>query len=421
MIPWPSPSVPRLPGTGSPVRVFDSAARALVTAGPGQPEGEARMYVCGITPYDATHIGHASTYLAFDLLHRAWLDAGHEVFYVQNVTDVDDPLLERAKATGDDWRALADRETERFKDDMIALGVIAPRVFMTAVESVPLVVDAVQGLVKAGKAYLVPTPGAVHPGTKDVYFDVSADPDFGRVAGLTDQEMRSTFAERGGDPDREGKRHPLDPLMWRVAREGEPSWDGDTLGAGRPGWHIECASIALRHLGMGFDVQGGGDDLIFPHHEMSASHGQVITGDAPFAQHYAHAGMVRLGGEKMSKSKGNLVFVSRLRASGVDPQVIRLAILAHHYRASWDWTQENLAAAQIRLDRWKDALSRQEGPDPSRVLTDVREAIATDLDAPRALAAVDAWVDEMLTSGGSVAGAPGLVSRTIDALLGVRF
>ncbi|GAB3268576.1 cysteine--1-D-myo-inosityl 2-amino-2-deoxy-alpha-D-glucopyranoside ligase [Kineosporia babensis] len=400
------------------MRIFDSAERKLVTTA---PEGEARIYVCGITPYDATHIGHASTYLAFDLLNRAWLDAGHEVFYVQNVTDVDDPLLERANATGEDWRALADRETERFKDDMIALGVLAPRVFMTAVESVPLVVESVQGLVKAGKAYLVPTPDALVAGAQDVYFDVTSDPDFGRVAQLSDEEARATFAERGGDPDRAGKRHPLDALLWRVAREGEPSWDGDTLGAGRPGWHIECASIALQHLGMGFDVQGGGDDLLFPHHEMSASHGQAITGQAPFAKHYAHAGMVRLDGEKMSKSRGNLVFVSKLRESGVDPQVIRLAILAHHYRTSWDWTDENLAAAQTRLERWKDAMSRQEGADPQPVLAAVREAIGTDLDAPKALAAVDAWVEATLSGDVSVDAAPGVLGRTVDALLGVRF
>ncbi|MCE0538441.1 cysteine--1-D-myo-inosityl 2-amino-2-deoxy-alpha-D-glucopyranoside ligase [Kineosporia rhizophila] len=418
MIPWPSPAVPRLPGTGAPVRIFDSAERQLVTT---QPDGEARIYVCGITPYDATHIGHASTYVAFDLLNRAWRDAGHEVFYVQNVTDVDDPLLERANATGDDWRALADRETERFKDDMIALGVLAPRVFMTAVEAIPLVVDAVQNLVKAGKAYLVPTPDALHPGAQDVYFDVTTDPDFGRVARLSEDEARVTFAERGGDPDRAGKRHPLDALLWRVAREGEPSWEGETLGAGRPGWHIECASIALEHLGMGFDVQAGGDDLLFPHHEMSASHGQVITGQAPFARHYAHAGMVRLDGEKMSKSRGNLVFVSKLREAGVDPQVIRLALLAHHYRTSWDWTDENLSAAQIRLERWKDAMSRQEGADPEPVLAAVRQAIGTDLNAPEALAAVDAWVDATLGGDTSVDAAPGLVGRTVDALLGVRF
>lgn len=421
MIPWPSPAVPSLPGAGAPVRIFDSSARTLVTT---RPVGEARMYVCGITPYDATHIGHAATYVAFDLLHRAWLDAGHEVFYVQNVTDVDDPLLERARDTGDDWRALADRETARFQDDMVALGVVAPRVFMTAVESVPIVVEAVQNLVKSGKAYPVATADALTPGAMDVYFDVTADPGFGRVAGLDDAAMRATFAERGGDPDRPGKRNVLDPLLWRVAREGEPSWDGDTLGPGRPGWHIECATIALRHLGMGFDVQGGGDDLLFPHHEMSASHGQVITGDAPFAQHYAHAGMVRLDGEKMSKSRGNLVFVSRLRAAGEDPQAIRLAILAHHYRSSWDWTQENFEAARARLERWKQALARHEGPDPQPVLDAVRAAVGTDLDAPRALAAVDAWVDQALAEpapAGQVEGAPGLVARTVDALLGVRF
>jgi L-cysteine:1D-myo-inositol 2-amino-2-deoxy-alpha-D-glucopyranoside ligase len=416
VIAWPSPSVPRLPGTGLPVRLHDTSAGRPVATAPGPT---ARMYVCGITPYDATHLGHAATYVAFDLLHRAWLDAGHEVLYVQNVTDVDDPLLVRAEETGDDWRALADRETARYIDDMTALGVLAPHVYLGATEAIPLVNDAVASLLESGAAYRVDTPDARDEGAQDVYFDVRSDDRFGAVAGLDEAAMRTTFAERGGDPDRPGKRHALDPLLWRVAREGEPAWESP-FGAGRPGWHIECSTIALEHLGMSFDVQGGGSDLAFPHHEMSAAHAHVLTVKWPFARVYAHAGMVRLDGEKMSKSRGNLVFVSRLRESGVDPAVIRLAILAHHYRSDWDWSDEGLTTAAARLNRWRDAFSRADGPDPDPVLRRVREALADDLDAPGALAAVDRWADEQLTRGGRVEGAPGVVSRTVDALLGVR-
>jgi L-cysteine:1D-myo-inositol 2-amino-2-deoxy-alpha-D-glucopyranoside ligase len=342
------------------------------------------------------------------------------VTYVQNVTDVDDPLLERATATGEDWRALAERETSRFVDDMTALAVLPPAAYVGAVEAVPLIVDAVERLVEAGQAYVVETPDAVDPAFGDVYFDVTSDPRFGAVSGLDEPAMLAVFGERGGDPDRPGKRRPLDALLWRVEREGEPAWDGGRLGRGRPGWHIECSTIALEHLGMAFDVQGGGSDLAFPHHEMSASHAHALTGKWPFARVYAHAGMVRLDGEKMSKSRGNLEFVSRLRASGVDPPAIRAAILDHHYRSDWDWTPDALARATARLARWRDAVSREGGPDAERVLREVREALADDLDAPRAMRAVDAWAEEQLTRGGDVAGAPGVVARLSDALLGLR-
>jgi L-cysteine:1D-myo-inositol 2-amino-2-deoxy-alpha-D-glucopyranoside ligase len=399
------------------VRLHDTSSGVSVPTVPGPA---ARMYVCGITPYDATHLGHAATYVAFDLLHRAWLDEGREVTYVQNVTDVDDPLLERAAATGEDWEALAARETARFVDDMTALAVLPPAAYVGAVESVPRIVDAVGQLLEAGQAYVVPTPDAADPAFGDVYFDVSADPRFGAVSGLDEPAMLSTFGERGGDPDREGKRRPLDPLLWRVERAGEPAWDGGKLGRGRPGWHIECSAIALEHLGTAFDVQGGGSDLVFPHHEMSASHAHALTGTWPFARVYAHAGMVRLDGEKMSKSKGNLEFVSRLRAEGVDPTAIRAAILANHYRTDWDWSRDALTTAEKRLTRWRDALSREGGPDPERVLREVREALSDDLDAPSALRAIDRWADEQLTRGGDVTGAPGVVARTADALLGLR-
>jgi L-cysteine:1D-myo-inositol 2-amino-2-deoxy-alpha-D-glucopyranoside ligase len=375
------------------------------------------MYVCGITPYDATHIGHAATYVGFDLLHRAWLDAGHQVRYVQNVTDVDDPLLARAAATGDDWQALAARETERFAGDMTALAVLPPALYLGVMESIDLVMADCLKLLADGVAYQVP----VEDGDgADLYFSVYADPRFGQVSGLDEAAMMTLFAERGGDPERPGKRHPLDALLWRARRHGEPSWPGGALGPGRPGWHIECTAIALEHLGMGFDVQGGGSDLRFPHHEMGAAHGHLLTGDWPFAKVYAHAGMVGLHGRKMSKSLGNLVFVSALRADGVDPMAIRLTLLDHHYRNDWEWTGDTLAAAEKRLARWRQALSMQPGPAAGATLAGIREALADDLDAPRALAVVDRWAEQQLDIGGDDDGAPGIVSRAVDALLGIR-
>jgi len=407
---WPAPVIPQLPGTGLPLRLHDTASGQLRPTAPGPT---ARMYVCGITPYDATHIGHAATYVTFDLVHRAWLDAGHDVHYVQNVTDVDDPLLERATRDGEDWEVLADRETELFRTDMSSLAVVPPRDYVGAVESIPDVVAAVRRLREQGAAYEV---------DGDTYFSVHSDARFGGVGNLDDQEMLALFAERGGDPDRPGKKHPLDCLLWQAARPGEPSWDtGDPdLPAGRPGWHVECAAIVLRYLGDGFDVQGGGRDLIFPHHEMSASEGQVLTGHWPYARHYVHGGLVGLDGEKMSKSKGNLVFVSALRRDGRDPMAVRLALLGHHYRDDWSWTADDLTAAESRLARWRDAGSRPAGPAADEVLAGVRRHLADDLDAPGALAVVDRWAAEAVTRGGRDEAAPDLVARTVDALLGVR-
>jgi L-cysteine:1D-myo-inositol 2-amino-2-deoxy-alpha-D-glucopyranoside ligase len=404
---WPAFDVPALPGAGRDLSLHDTSTGGPVTVEPGPV---ARLYVCGITPYDATHIGHAATYNAFDLVQRVWLDTKRQVHYVQNVTDVDDPLLERAAATGEDWTALAERETALFREDMTALRMLPPAHYIGAVEAIPGIVPLVERLREAGAAYELDC---------DVYFSVAADPDFGSVSRLDAAAMRLLSAERGGDPGRPGKKNPVDPMLWRAAREGEPSWDGGSLGPGRPGWHIECVAIALDHLGMGFDVQGGGSDLAFPHHEMGASHAQVLTGEYPFAKAYVHAGLVALHGEKMSKSKGNLVFVSTLRREGVDPGAIRLALLAHHYRADWEWTPAVLSRAQERLGRWRAAVSRPDGPPADDVLAVIREALADDLDTPRALAAVDAWAALQTAGGGTDTGAPGLVSRAVDALLGV--
>lgn len=413
---WPAPAVPLLPGTGLPVLVRDRDG-ALVPSAEGPV---ARLYVCGITPYDATHLGHAATAVAFDLLHRAWLDQGLEVRHASNVTDVDDPLLERAAATGEDWRALAARQIALYADDMTALAVLPPTGYVGAVESVPLVQDAVRRMVAAGTAYRVPLePGAGgdRPDLGDLYADASAQ-GLDELLGMDREAALATFAERGGDPAREGKRDALDPLLWRRVRPGEPSWPAEDLGEGRPGWHIECAVIAERELGPDFDVVGGGSDLCFPHHAMSTAHARALGGSG--ARVSMHAGMVALDGEKMSKSLGNLVLVSRLREQGVDPMAIRLAILAHHYAADWEWTDEVLATGVARLARWRAAVSGNGGPAVDGVLAEVRAALADDLDAPRALEAVDAWASASLTLGGDELGAPGVVARAVDALLGVR-
>jgi len=401
---WTAPDVPDLAGRAPEVKVHDSATGGLVELVP--PSGTARMYVCGITPYDATHLGHAATYVAFDLLNRAWRNAGHGVRYVQNVTDVDDPLLERANATGEDWVELAERETELFRTDMEALRVLPPSAYVGAVEAIPLVVSMIQDLQKAGAVYEV---------DGDLYFSVTGDPDFGSVSGWDREQMLAIFAERGGDPERPGKRDPLDCLLWQAERPDEPAWDSP-LGRGRPGWHIECSAIARDHLGGGFEVQGGGSDLVFPHHEMSASESQVAEPGVRFARAYVHAGMVALDGEKMSKSKGNLELVSRLREVGVDPMEIRLALLGHHYRSDWEWSGYELDVAEDLLATLRAAVSAPAGAPTAPVVDAVLAALATDLDAPAALTVLEEWAS---SSDTSEVGAGAVIRSLCDAALGL--
>jgi L-cysteine:1D-myo-inositol 2-amino-2-deoxy-alpha-D-glucopyranoside ligase len=408
---WTGHEVPRLPGTGQPPALFDSARRSVRQTRPGP--GPATMYVCGITPYDATHLGHAATMITFDLVQRAWRDAGHEVAYVQNVTDVDDPLLERAARDHEDWIVLGMRETALFREDMEALRIIPPTWFVGAVESIPAIAARVVALVEDGAAY------RLEDGTGDVYFDVSAAPRFGYESHLSRDQMLVFFAERGGDPGRAGKRDPLDPLLWRGARDGEPAWPGGSLGPGRPGWHIECAAIALDYLGATIDLQGGGNDLLFPHHECSAAHAERLTGVHPFAAHYVHAGMIGLAGEKMSKSRGNLVFVSRLRADGVDPMALRLALISGHYRVDRQWTDDVGKAGEQRLARWRAAAAAPAGPPGADLLAAVRGRLADDLDTPGVIAVVDAWADAALAGVGDDPDAPALLRTATDALLGI--
>jgi L-cysteine:1D-myo-inositol 2-amino-2-deoxy-alpha-D-glucopyranoside ligase len=407
---WPSAPLPALPGRGPELRLYDTSDRQVrpVAAGP-----TVTMYVCGITPYDATHLGHAATYLAFDLIHRLWLDLEHDVHYVQNVTDVDDPLFERANRDGLDWRDLAAREVALYRDDMAALRVLPPREYVAATEAVAEVVELVEKMLASGAAYVVDDPEF-----PDAYFRADATLQFGYESGYDRDTMLALFAERGGDPGRPGKTDQLDALMWRAARSGEPSWPSP-FGPGRPGWHVECAAIALSRIGSGLDIQGGGSDLIFPHHEFTAAHAESVSGEGRFARHYVHAGMIGWDGHKMSKSRGNLVLVSGLRAQGVEPAAIRLGLLAGHYRADRDWGAQVLQAAGARLHRWRTATTLSAGPDAADVIARVRRYLADDLDTPKALAALDGWTTDALEYGGHDAEAPRAVATAVDALLGV--
>jgi L-cysteine:1D-myo-inositol 2-amino-2-deoxy-alpha-D-glucopyranoside ligase len=296
---------------------------------------------------------------------------------------------------------------------MSALNVLPPTHLVGVVEALPLIADLVRDLQERRLAYPVSDE---HPG--DLYLDQAADPDFGSLSHLSPAQARALFAERGGDPARAAKKGELDSLLWRQHRPGEPAWDS-AVGRGRPGWHVECSAIALHLLGADFDVQAGGSDLVFPHHEMSASTARLATGK-PFAQAYLHSGMVALDGEKMSKSRGNLVLVSQLRRDGVDPMAVRLALLGHHYRDDWEWTPGLLAAAEQRLALWRDAVRLDAGVGGDEVVAQIRHALADDLDAPAALAAVDAWAGASTVVEGDDGYAPAVVAAACDALLGIR-
>jgi L-cysteine:1D-myo-inositol 2-amino-2-deoxy-alpha-D-glucopyranoside ligase len=407
---WPSADVPVVPGRGPELRLYDTSDRQVRPVAAGS---KATMYVCGITPYDATHLGHAATYLAFDLVQRQWLDLGHDVHYVQNVTDVDDPLLERADRDGIDWRELAEREVALFREDMAALRILPPREYVGATEAIAEVVELVEKMLASGAAYVIEGEYA------DVYYRADATPQFGYESGYDRETMLRLFAERGGDPQRPGKTDALDAVLWRAARAGEPSWTSP-FGPGRPGWHVECAAIALSRIGSGLDIQGGGSDLIFPHHEFTAAHAECVRGERRFARHYVHAGMIGWDGHKMSKSRGNLVLVSDLRAKGVEPSAIRLGLLAGHYRADRFWSRQVLDEAIARLQRWRSATALPAGPDATDVIARLRRYLADDLDTPKALAALDGWATDALQYGGREPAAPALVATAVDALLGVK-
>lgn len=371
-----------------------------------------RLYVCGITPYDATHLGHAATYVSFDLINRYLRFGGAQVSFVQNITDIDDPLFERAKRDGLDWSELATSQIELFRGDMVALHVIPPDHYVGVVEAMQVIIEAISALASKDSTYKV---------DDDLYFRVRLDPNFLKRTHLSSDLAMDHFAERGGDPQRRGKIDPFDALVWKAQRDGEPGWPSP-FGVGRPGWHIECSAIALHYLRplatdeFAIDIQGGGSDLIFPHHDMSAAQGLVATGQK-FARFFVHAGMIGLDGGKMSKSLGNLIFVSRLINDGIEPMAIRLALLGHHYRSDHMWGSSEISDASAFLERIRLNLARMEVAPTQPLISDLLTALSNDLDTVRVLELIASWCTA--TENGASGGSAGQLSRVLDDLLGL--
>jgi L-cysteine:1D-myo-inositol 2-amino-2-deoxy-alpha-D-glucopyranoside ligase len=369
------------------MRLYDTARREVV---PFEPGPVVTMYTCGITPYDATHLGHAAAYLTYDVLQRRLRDRGHDTKCVRNITDVDDDLLRKARELGVHYLDLAAAETARFDDDMAALDLLPMWSEPRATSAIADIRGFIGMVLDSGHAY--ESGGAV-------YFDVSSFQRFGQVSHFDRDQMLELARKHGGNPDDPNKRDPLDFVLWQPSAEDEPAWES-LWGPGRPGWHIECSALAMRELGTTIDLHGGGTDLVFPHHECEAAQSEAATGET-FVRHWMHQAMVRMDGEKMSKSLGNLVFVSDLRKEW-DTRAIRLGVVSHHYRTPWEWHDDLLPTAAKRLQAWVDA---GEG---DAALEEVRDRLDDDLDTPGAVGAIDA----------AVAAGRG-VSRAA-ALLGVR-
>ncbi|MEY4392021.1 MAG: cysteine-D-myo-inosityl 2-amino-2-deoxy-alpha-D-glucopyranoside ligase MshC [Actinomycetota bacterium] len=371
------------------MRLYDTAKRDIVPFTPGET---VLMYTCGITPYDATHLGHAATFLVYDVLQRRLIDLGHTVKCVRNVTDVDDPLFAKARELGVHYLDLAAGEEARFNRDMEALEALP-------VFSTPRASSAISDI--RGFIGMVLDRGYAYAVDGSVYFDISKFPSFGEVSHYSEEQMIEFARQRGGNVEDPNKRHPLDFVLWHPSADDEPSWD-TMWGAGRPGWHIECSALALRELGTTIDLHGGGSDLIFPHHECERAQSEAATGE-PFVRHWMHVAMVYMDGHKMSKSLGNLVFVDKLRTQ-YDPRSIRLGVIEHHYRTEWEWEDGLMPRNHARLQAWLSSVGGAAGT----VLEEVRERLDEDLDTPGAVAAID-----------RAAGA-GVDVSDAAALLGVR-
>jgi L-cysteine:1D-myo-inositol 2-amino-2-deoxy-alpha-D-glucopyranoside ligase len=404
MLSWSPPYLPPLHYDFPSLELRDSYSRKLHRV------SDSGIYVCGITPYDSTHLGHAATYITFDLIARYLIASGKSPKRTQNVTDIDDPLLERANRDGFAWTELSTSQIQLFRDDMTSLRVIPPSHYLGVVENMNLILGYIGRLVNNGVTYDI---------DGDIYLDLSLVPGALEKLPQSLPESIEIFRTRGGDPDRAGKRHPLDTLIWMKNRVGEPYWEGP-YGRGRPGWHIECVALALSSLDEGKNIsiaiQGGGNDLRFPHHYMTGVQALALT-SKQFSEIYVHTGMIGLNGEKMSKSRGNLIFVSKLLRDGVDSMALRLALMNRRYSEDFMWNENYLSKAVNFLARLRSALSREESAPTLPVITALTAALSQDLDTPRALGEIEKWCHR--SESGEIGGNPGELSRAIDALLGL--
>ncbi len=408
---WPEIYIPPFKEDQVPtLKLHDSFAKKIL---PFPAQRSISMYVCGITPYDATHLGHAATYLAFDLLQRFLRVAGHEVAFVENVTDIDDPLFERAERDREDWSVLGSKQTDLFLHDMTNLRLIPPSQLVRVTEAMDEIIAFVEELIAKGITYRLDS---------NIYLDIAQITDFSDLP-LEMKDAIVIFGERGGDPERSGKRHPLDPLLWRESGSNEPSWS-TSFGEGRPGWHIECNAISgrLRNGGM-ITLQGGGSDLIFPHHYMTMIQARARYGH-DFAERYVHAGMIGYEGTKMSKSLGNLVFVSELLRTGVHPMAVRIALMMGHYREDREWTGELLQRAEAFQAQLLQILSMESVVDYQGLIGEILDHLSNDLNTPGVIDASARYFERVLSSSENNGGngrSPGALSRFFDTVLGIAF
>lgn len=371
------------------MRLYNALTQSKETFEPR--DGSVSIYICGITPYDTTHLGHSFTYAAFDVLIRYLEYRGQTVNYVQNVTDIDDDILKKAREVERNWQEVGNRWTAHFIEDMVALNVRPPEYFPRATDVIEEMIEVVEALLAGGYAY---------EENGSVYFHVDAWQEFGKLSRIPRSEMLPVANERGNHPDDPNKKDPLDFVLWQAQAPGEPAWDSP-WGPGRPGWHIECSSMATTHLGNTIDIHGGGADLIFPHHECEIAQSECATGDKPFGRFWMHTAMVQHEGEKMSKSLGNLVMVRDLLEDGVHPDVLRLCMHSYHYRQPWQLDEEDLAQAQRRVDLLREALEASSGSDdplnPRGICNTFESAMDDDLDTHTALVALEQFAQEIIS------------------------
>jgi L-cysteine:1D-myo-inositol 2-amino-2-deoxy-alpha-D-glucopyranoside ligase len=395
------------------MKLYNTLSNRIETFSPGPLP--VTMYVCGITPYDTTHLGHAFTYATADVLIRFLEYMGQDVRYAQNVTDIDDDILREARQQGQDWRSLGDRWTIQFIHDMQTLNMRPPDHFPRATEAIPDIIERVKDLISAAVAY---------EAGRNVYFGIEAWPQYGKLSHLPRDKMLPIANERGNHPDDPHKRDPLDFVLWQAVGPGEPSWPSP-WGPGRPGWHIECAAMAIEHLGFPIDIHCGGSDLIFPHHESEIAEAEGAIGSEPFCRYWVHTAMVQLDGTKMSKSLGNLVMVRDILASW-SPDAVRVYLASHHYRKAWNHDASDLARAQRLLEELCGAAAVQGGNrpslDPSTHEAAFLESMEDDLDTPGALKALRELarrISDAARQGYDVKVAQQTL-RTLSGILGLR-
>ena len=411
MLSWQKPQTLKLEGYGPQLKLFDSVDKKIR---PVVTKSTANMYVCGITPYNATHLGHAVTYLTFDLIHRILMDSGHKVNYVQNVTNIDEPLFNYAKYSNLNWLDLSNREISLFHKDMVSLSVLPPSNYISITESIDSIINLIKKMLQNGSAYAL--GNANH---KDIYYCLNNVSDSKYMFGYDYSSMIEAFIKNGGDPNRNGKVNNLDTILWRSSRPGEPSWPSP-FGAGIPCWHIECSAIVLDKFKFGIDIQGGGRDLIFPHHEFSAAYAKTVNIGRKFANHYVHNGLIYYNGYKMSKSRGNIILISQLLNSGLDPAALRLAVLSEHYRKDRSWNNLVIERANARLKLWRHATSLSTELETTNLIKNLRQYLAYDLDTPRVLTLVDTWCIDALNCSGYSSNASRQLINALDVLLGIK-